>query len=120
MTTATADSDKYSTSTLVRRLLMDVGLTHSRLYAIRIALILGGAAALAALRHRLRTDAGRRGGDGGYRLSAWHHDQRNRGDAQFPRHRVRQPGRNGHLYGERICRLWRRRDVVADRQSHHR
>ena len=79
-----------------------------------------GADALAALRHRLRADGGRRGGDRGHRLSARHHDQRNRGDAQFPRHRVRQPGRDGHLHGERICRLRRRRDVVADRQSHRR
>src|SRR5271169_4663133 len=55
MTTATADSDKYSTGILVRRLLMDVALTHWRLYAIGFALMLVAAAATAATAYLLGT-----------------------------------------------------------------
>src|ERR1700722_12736432 len=55
MTASTADSDKYSTSTLVRRLLMDVALTHWRLYAIGFALMLVAAAATAATAYLLGT-----------------------------------------------------------------
>src|SRR5271169_6110498 len=55
MTTATADSDKYSTSTLVRRLLMDEALTHWRLYAFGFALMLVAAAATAATAYLLGT-----------------------------------------------------------------
>jgi subfamily B ATP-binding cassette protein MsbA len=50
-----AESDKYSTGTLVRRLLMDVALTHWRLYAIGFALMLVAAAATAATAYLLGT-----------------------------------------------------------------
>jgi subfamily B ATP-binding cassette protein MsbA len=55
MTTATADPDKYSTGTLVRRLLMDEALTHWRLYAFGFALMLVAAAATAATAYLLGT-----------------------------------------------------------------
>jgi ATP-binding cassette, subfamily B, bacterial MsbA len=55
MTTPTADSDKYSTGILVRRLLMEVALTHWRLYAIGFALMLVAAAATAATAYLLGT-----------------------------------------------------------------
>jgi ATP-binding cassette, subfamily B, bacterial MsbA len=55
MTAPTADSDKYSTGILVRRLLMDVALTHWRLYAIGFALMLVAAAATAATAYLLGT-----------------------------------------------------------------
>ncbi len=55
MTASTADSDKYSTGTLVRRLLMDEALTHWRLYAIGFALMLVAAAATAATAYLLGT-----------------------------------------------------------------
>ncbi len=55
MTASTADSDKYSTGILVRRLLMDVALTHWRLYAIGFALMLVAAAATAATAYLLGT-----------------------------------------------------------------
>jgi subfamily B ATP-binding cassette protein MsbA len=55
MTALTADSDRYSTATLVRRLLMDVALTHWRLYAIGFALMLVAAAATAATAYLLGT-----------------------------------------------------------------
>jgi ATP-binding cassette, subfamily B, bacterial MsbA len=55
MTAPTADSDKYSTGVLVRRLLMDVALTHWRLYAIGFALMLVAAAATAATAYLLGT-----------------------------------------------------------------
>src|ERR1700729_4565010 len=50
-----AESDKYSTGPLVRRLLMDVALTHWRLYAIGFALMLVAAAATAATAYLLGT-----------------------------------------------------------------
>jgi ATP-binding cassette, subfamily B, bacterial MsbA len=50
-----ADSDSYSTGILVRRLLMDVALTHWRLYAIGFALMLVAAAATAATAYLLGT-----------------------------------------------------------------
>src|ERR1700728_2561275 len=50
-----ADSDSYSTGILVRRLLMDVALTHWRLYAIGFALMLVGAVATAATAYLLGT-----------------------------------------------------------------
>ncbi len=50
-----ADSDKYSTGILVRRLLMEVALTHWRLYAIGFALMLVAAAATAATAYLLGT-----------------------------------------------------------------
>ena len=55
MTSPTADSDKYSTGILVRRLLMEVALTHWRLYAIGFALMLVAAAATAATAYLLGT-----------------------------------------------------------------
>jgi len=55
MTIPTADSDKYSTGTLVRRLLMDEALTHWRLYAIGFALMLVAAAATASTAYLLGT-----------------------------------------------------------------
>jgi subfamily B ATP-binding cassette protein MsbA len=55
MTAPTADSDKYSTGILVRRLLMEVALTHWRLYAIGFALMLVAAAATAATAYLLGT-----------------------------------------------------------------
>jgi subfamily B ATP-binding cassette protein MsbA len=55
MTAPTADSDKYSTRILVRRLLMEVALTHWRLYAIGFALMLVAAAATAATAYLLGT-----------------------------------------------------------------
>jgi ATP-binding cassette, subfamily B, bacterial MsbA len=55
MTASTADSDKYSTGILVRRLLMEVALTHWRLYAIGFALMLVAAAATAATAYLLGT-----------------------------------------------------------------
>src|SRR6202044_4061983 len=55
MTASTADSDKYSTSILVRRLLMEVALTHWRLYAIGCGLMLVAAAATAATAYLLGT-----------------------------------------------------------------
>jgi subfamily B ATP-binding cassette protein MsbA len=55
MTAPTTDSDKYSTGTLVRRLLMEVALTHWRLYAIGFALMLVAAAATAATAYLLGT-----------------------------------------------------------------
>ena len=55
MTTPTADSDRYSTGTLVRRLLMDEALTHWRLYAFGFALMLVAAAATAATAYLLGT-----------------------------------------------------------------
>ncbi len=55
MTVPAADSDRYSTGTLVRRLLMDVALTHWRLYAIGFALMLVAAAATAATAYLLGT-----------------------------------------------------------------
>jgi len=55
MTALTADSDRYSTGILVRRLLMDVALTHWRLYAIGFALMLVAAAATAATAYLLGT-----------------------------------------------------------------
>src|SRR5579864_3899515 len=55
MTALTADSDRYSTGTLVRRLLMDEALTHWRLYAIGFALMLVAAAATAATAYLLGT-----------------------------------------------------------------
>jgi ATP-binding cassette subfamily B protein len=55
MTVPTADSDRYSTGTLVRRLLMDEALTHWRLYAIGFALMLVAAAATAATAYLLGT-----------------------------------------------------------------
>ena len=55
MTTPTADSDQYSTGVLVRRLLMDVALTHWRLYGIGFALMLVAAAATAATAYLLGT-----------------------------------------------------------------
>ena len=55
MTASTADSDKYSSGILVRRLLMDVALTHWRLYAIGFALMLVAAAATAATAYLLGT-----------------------------------------------------------------
>src|ERR1700688_2332619 len=55
MTAPTADSDRYSTSTLVRRLLMDEALTHWRLYAFGFALMLVAAAATAATAYLLGT-----------------------------------------------------------------
>ncbi|HWS10777.1 MAG TPA: ABC transporter ATP-binding protein [Xanthobacteraceae bacterium] len=55
MTAPTADSDKYSTGILVGRLLMDVALTHWRLYAIGFALMLVAAAATAATAYLLGT-----------------------------------------------------------------
>ena len=55
MTILTADSDKYSTGTLVRRLLMDEALTHWRLYAIGFALMLVAAAATASTAYLLGT-----------------------------------------------------------------
>jgi ATP-binding cassette subfamily B protein len=55
MTASTADSDRYSTGILVRRLLMDVALTHWRLYAIGFALMLVAAAATAATAYLLGT-----------------------------------------------------------------
>jgi ATP-binding cassette subfamily B protein len=55
MTASTADSDQYSTGILVRRLLMDVALTHWRLYAIGFALMLVSAAATAATAYLLGT-----------------------------------------------------------------
>ena len=55
MTASTANSDKYSTGTLVRRLLMDEALTHWRLYAIGFALMLVAAAATAATAYLLGT-----------------------------------------------------------------
>jgi ATP-binding cassette subfamily B protein len=55
MTASTADSDQYSTGILVRRLLMDVALTHWRLYAIGFALMLVAAAATAATAYLLGT-----------------------------------------------------------------
>ena len=55
MTAPTADSDKYSTGILVRRLLMDEALTHWRLYAIGFALMLVAAAATAATAYLLGT-----------------------------------------------------------------
>ena len=55
MTAPTADSDQYSTGILVRRLLMDVALTHWRLYAIGFALMLVAAAATAATAYLLGT-----------------------------------------------------------------
>src|SRR5580700_4599694 len=55
MTAPTADSDKYSTGILVRRLLMEVALSHWRLYAIGFALMLVAAAATAATAYLLGT-----------------------------------------------------------------
>ncbi len=55
MTAPTADSDNYSTSILVRRLLMEVALSHWRLYAIGFALMLVAAAATAATAYLLGT-----------------------------------------------------------------
>jgi ATP-binding cassette, subfamily B, bacterial MsbA len=55
MTAPTADSDKYSTGILVRRLLMEVALTHWRLYTIGFALMLVAAAATAATAYLLGT-----------------------------------------------------------------
>jgi subfamily B ATP-binding cassette protein MsbA len=55
MTAPTADSDKYSTGILVRRLLMEVALTHWRLYAVGFALMLVAAAATAATAYLLGT-----------------------------------------------------------------
>ena len=55
MTILTADFDKYSTGTLVRRLLMDEALTHWRLYAIGFALMLVAAAATASTAYLLGT-----------------------------------------------------------------
>ena len=55
MTASTADSDKYSTGILVRRLLMEVALTHWRLYAIGFVLMLVAAAATAATAYLLGT-----------------------------------------------------------------
>src|ERR1700730_17724358 len=55
MTASAADSDKYSTGILVRRLLMEVALTHWRLYAIGFALMLVAAAATAATAYLLGT-----------------------------------------------------------------
>ena len=55
MTAPTANSDNYSTGILVRRLLMEVALTHWRLYAIGFALMLVAAAATAATAYLLGT-----------------------------------------------------------------
>ena len=55
MTAPTADSDNYSTGILVRRLLMEVALSHWRLYAIGFALMLVAAAATAATAYLLGT-----------------------------------------------------------------